>query len=309
MPDKKITVVIPVYNEAANIPLLHRELSATLTPQPYQFEFIFVDDGSRDNSLDVIRQLAREDNRVFYVELSRNFGQQYALKAGMDISRGDCVISMDCDLQHPPEVVVRLIEKWEEGFDVVYTTRHYDRKLPLIKRKTSTMFYSVLNSLSDIDLDQGTADFRLMDRRVVNALTRMNESSLFLRGLVKWSGFKQVGIEYQARDRQHGESKYGFSKMFNFGIQGILSFSTKPLVLIMYAGISTLILSVLVAVGLLTYYLSGNDVSSTVVILTGVMFFVSLQIAIIGIVCLYLAKLVTETRHRPLYFIRDTNYQ
>lgn len=308
MPQKKITIVVPVFNEAANIPLLYQELNTTLTPRPYDFEFVFVDDGSRDNSLDVLRELAKQDSRVYYIELSRNFGQQYALKAGMDVSNGDCVISMDCDLQHPPEVVLRLIAKWEEGYDVVYTTRDYDRSLPLIKRKTSTLFYTILNSLSDIELDYGTADFRLLDRKVVDSLARINESGLFLRGLVKWSGFRQLGIEYQARDRRHGTSKYSFGKMINFGVQGILAFSTRPLVLTMYGGIAAFLSSIILVIALAAYYLAGNEVKDTVIILAGVMFFVSVQITIVGIVCLYLAKVVTETRRRPLYLIRDTNY-
>src|SRR4030095_7381529 len=150
--NSKISFVIPVFNEAANIPLLYKELVNTLAGIPYSCEFIFVDDGSTDDSLITIKRLSETDSQVFYIELSRNFGHQYALKAGLDLSQGDCVISMDCDLQHPPEVVLKLIKKWEEGYDVVYTRRHPNRNLSWIKRKTSSLFYSLMDKISDLKL-------------------------------------------------------------------------------------------------------------------------------------------------------------
>src|ERR1044071_8236368 len=201
MTPKKISFVIPVFNEALNVRPLYQELTKILSNVKHAFEIIFVDDGSTDDSVAIIRELGSQDQRIFYIELSRNFGQQYALKAGMDIAKGDCVISMDCDLQHPSEVVLQLIEKWEEGYEVVYTKRLPDKTLPWLKRKTSDMFYRILNILSDTKLESGVADFRLLNRNVVQAITTLNESGMFLRGLVKWVGFKQTRIEYHAHDR------------------------------------------------------------------------------------------------------------
>src|SRR5688572_26288375 len=193
-PVKRISFVIPVYNEGGNIRILYEELTAVLREIKHTYEFIFVDDGSTDESLALIKDLAKEDSRVFYIELSRNFGHQYALKAGLDLSQGDCVVSMDCDLQHPPEVVKKLVEKWEDGYDIVYTRRKEDKKLPRIKRKTSWLFYAILNKVSDVKLENGTADFRLMNRKVLEAFSHLNENELFLRGLIKWAGFRQYAI-------------------------------------------------------------------------------------------------------------------
>ena len=213
---KKISFVIPVCNEGANIRLLYEELKSVLHKIPYQYEFIFVDDGSTDDSLNLIKKLSQEDSRVFFIELSRNFGHQYALKAGLDVSMGDCAITMDSDLQHPPEVVKQLIDKWEQGYDVVYTRRREDKNLPRLKRRTSAFFYAILNSLSDVKLESGSADFRLMNRTVLNAFNHLNENELFIRGLIKWAGFRQTAVDYIPRERHIGKSKYNFKKMVSF---------------------------------------------------------------------------------------------
>lgn len=305
---KKISLVIPVYNEAANIRLLYDELTSTLDGIDHSYEFIFVDDGSTDDSLDIIKQLAAETPHVFFIELSRNFGHQYALKAGLDLSKGDCVISMDCDLQHPPEVVKRLIAKWEEGYDVVYTRRKEDRKLPAIKRKTSSLFYTILNKISDVKLENGTADFRLMNRNVLNAFSHLNESELFIRGLIKWAGFRQTAVDYNPRERYAGKSKYGLKKMLSFALRGITSFSVKPLQLIAYLGMVLFLISmVLVPYALISYFI-GYTVSGWTSLMISIIFFGSLQLLMIGIIGLYLSKLVIQSKQRPLYFIRETNY-
>jgi polyisoprenyl-phosphate glycosyltransferase len=307
--DKRISIVIPVYNEAANIEPLYKELTATLHNIQYVCEFIFVDDGSKDESLKIIKQLAKNDFRVFFIELSRNFGHQYALKAGLDISRGDCAISMDCDLQHPPQVIKELINKWEEGYDVVYTRRKEDKSLPTIKRKSSSLFYAVLNKISDVKLEKGTADFRLMGRSVLTAFSQLNESELFIRGLVKWAGFRQTAIDYEPRDRHSGESKYNFKKMLSFAFRGITSFSVKPLQLIAYLGMILFFISmILVPYALISYFI-GRTVSGWTSLMIVTIFFGSLQLLMIGIIGLYISKLVIQSKQRPLYFIRETNYK
>ncbi|MEO5979494.1 MAG: glycosyltransferase family 2 protein [Chryseolinea sp.] len=309
MSTKKVSIVIPVFNEAANVAILLTELLACVKNLPYEFEFIFVDDGSTDQSLAIIKQLAMSDARVFFVELSRNFGHQYALKAGLDISNGDCVISMDSDLQHPPEVVVKLIEKWEEGYDVVYTRRQDDSSLPWIKRKTSTVFYNMLNRLSDLKLEHGTADFRLMNRNALNAFAHLNESELFIRGLIKWAGFRQTAIDYKPKDRHTGRSKYNFKKMVSFGLRGITSFSVKPLQMIAYLGMTLFFISMILAPYAIVSYLMGKAVSGWTSLMISVIFFGSLQLLMTGVVGLYISKLVIQSKQRPLYFIRDTNYK
>ena len=305
---KTISFVIPVYNEMANIPLLFEELMTVLSGVPYRCELIFVDDGSTDQSLALIKELARMNSNVYYIELSRNFGHQYALKAGLDLSQGDCVISMDCDLQHPPEVVKKLIAKWEEGYDVVYTRRKEDKKLPRFKRKTSLLFYKFLNKISDVKLENGTADFRLMNRNILDAFSHLNESELFIRGLVKWSGFRQTAVDYEPRERFAGETKYDLKKMLSFAFRGITSFSVKPLQLIAYLGLIFFLISVVLVPYALISYFIGHTVSGWTSLMISIIFFGSLQLLMIGIVGLYISKLVIQSKHRPHYFIRETNY-
>jgi glycosyltransferase involved in cell wall biosynthesis len=308
MASRKISFVIPVFNESANIRPLYHELSKVMASVKHTFEMIFVDDGSTDDSVEVIRQLGSEDRRIFYIELSRNFGQQYALKAGIDTANGDCVISMDCDLQHPADVVVKLIEKWEEGYEVVYTRRLPDKRLPWFKRKTSSAFYNVLNWLSDTKLESGVADFRLLNRNVIDVISRLTENGLFLRGLVKWVGFKQARIDYFARDRFSGKSKYSFRKMAEFALQGLLSLSTRPLFFILYCGMAMFLISSGFLAFLVIGYFLAKYVSMFLVILGIIGFFFSLQLIVIGIVSIYMSRLIVDARHRPAYLIRTTNY-
>ena len=305
---QKISFVIPVYNEEANIPILYRELTTVLAEVSYSVEFIFVDDGSTDESLILIKQLAKSDSRLFYVELSRNFGHQYALKAGLDLSSGDAVITMDCDMQHPPEIIIELLSKWNEGFDVVYTRRSDDENMSWFKRTSSVMFYRLLNWLSELKLEKGTADFRLVSRNVLNAFRSIKESELFLRGLVKWAGFRQIAVDYKPSQRYAGESKYSFKKMLSFAFRGITSFSVKPLKLVAFVGLFMFIISlILIPYALISYFL-GQTVSGWTSLIISIIFFGSLQLLMLGIIGLYLSKIAIQSKQRPLYFIRETNY-
>lgn len=306
--NKKVSFVIPVWNEALNITKLYSELTTTLSQVPYKYELIFVDDGSTDESLGMIKSLSQNDSSVFYIELSRNFGHQFALKAGLDMANGDCVISMDCDLQHPPQVVKNLLIKWEEGYDVVYTRRNEDKNLPWLKRKTSSIFYMILNRLSDLKLENGTADFRLMSRNVLNAFSHLNESELFIRGLIKWAGFRQTAVDYDPRERYSGRSKYDFKKMLSFGLRGITSFSVKPLKLIAYLGMILFLISTILVPYAIISYMLGKTVSGWTSLMILITFFGSLQLLMLGIVGLYISKIVVQSKQRPLYFVRETNY-
>jgi glycosyltransferase involved in cell wall biosynthesis len=305
---KKISLVIPVFNEASNLNVLYKELIAVLSSLSYEYEIIFVDDGSTDDSLVIIKNIAQIDPNIFFIELSRNFGHQYALKAGLDICKGDCVISMDSDLQHPPGVIKTLLEKWEEGFEVVYTRREEDKRLSWLKRKTSSFFYRLLNKLSDLNLEQGTADFRLMSRNMINAFAQLNENDLFIRGLVKWAGFRQIAVDYSPAERYSGKSKYSLGKMLSFGMRSITSFSVRPLKLIAYAGMVLFFISLLLIPYAVISFVLGFAVPGWASLMITVIFFSSLQLLMLGIMGIYISKIAVQSKQRPLYFIRETNY-
>jgi len=305
---RTISLVIPVYNEATNIPKLYDELQRVLGTLEYDYEIIFVDDGSRDTSLQEIKKISAHDPKIFYIELSRNFGHQYALKAGLDMARGDCTISMDADLQHPPEVIPRLLELWVKGFDVVFTCREDDPTLSLFKRKSSSFFYSTMKALSNLELEKGTADFRLMDRKVVDAFIRFGENDLFIRGLLKWIGFKQTSLLYFPNARYSGKSKYSLNKMTSLAFRAITSFSTKPLVLTAYLGIIFFLISIIYLPYALASYFTGNAVNGWTSLIMTVVFFGGLQLLMLGIIGLYLGKVAMQGKQRPLYLIRESNH-
>ncbi len=305
---KKVSIIIPVYNEASNIEKLFSELHSVLSNLHYNYEVIFVDDGSSDDSLSRIRKLTTEFSFVFFIELSRNFGHQNALKAGLDLSKGDCAITMDSDLQHPPSLIPELLSKWESGNDIVYTRRKENKKLPWFKRKTSSLFYLLINKLSDLKLENGTADFRLMDRKVLNAFSQLKENELFLRGLVKWAGFRQIAVDYSPQDRHSGKSKYNIFKMISLAFNAVTSFSTRPLKLIAYIGLTLFLLSLCFFPYVLISYFLDKTISGWTSLMMVVIFFGSLQLLILGIIGLYFSRMVVQSKQRPLYFVRETNY-
>ena len=305
---KKISIIIPVYNEATNITKLYSELIVVLSTLQYSYELIFVDDGSIDDSLIKIKDLAQANPCVFYIEFSRNFGHQYALKAGLDLSTGDAAITMDCDMQHPPEVIVSLIAKWNQGFDIVYTRRNDDQNLSWFKRTTSAMYYHFLNWLSELTLEKGTADFRLISRNVINAFKGIKENELFLRGLVKWAGFRQTAVDYDPHLRFSGNTKYNLKKMLSFAFSGITAFSVKPLKLVAYVGLFMFILSMILIPYALISYFVGQTVPGWTSLIISIIFFGSLQLFMLGIIALYLSRISVQSKQRPLYLIRDTNY-
>jgi polyisoprenyl-phosphate glycosyltransferase len=307
---KHLNIVVPVYNEEENIGILVTALHQVLQPfsDRYTYNVIIVNDGSSDRTLEVIKALCTQDTRVRYVSFSRNFGHQNALKAGIDRADADCVISLDGDMQHPPELIPTMLEKWEEGFDVVYTLRQSDESnLAFVKRQTSNWFYRVMNRLADLEMEKGTADFRLLDRKVVDILKELTEFELFFRGLVKWMGFKQFGIEYKANERRSGRSKYTLKKMMRFAVQGITSFSIKPLYIAAYLGLAFSLASLIyIPYALISYYL-GYAISGWTSVIVTIAFFGGLQLSILGIIGLYIGKIFMQGKHRPLYIVAETN--
>ena len=224
----KISVVIPAYNEEENLPEVTARIKEHLSGR-YERELIFVDDGSHDNTQRVLRDLREHDPEIHYVLLARNFGHQSALRAGIDYATGDCVISLDADLQHPPYLIPELLGHWLAGYDIVYTQRRDDEKLPWLKRRTSAVFYGLMNKLSSVNFEPGTADYRLIDRRVADVVRASPDVELFLRGFIHWVGFRQKRVAYTPEPRFRGTTKYTVRKMVKLALSGITSFSVRPL--------------------------------------------------------------------------------
>ncbi len=308
---KKISIVIPVHNEQGNIPVIFSRIKAVFAQlQSYTFEVIFVNDGSRDQSQLEIEKLAAQNTEVKFIEFSRNFGHQPAVKAGLDASDAMAMISMDADLQHPPEIIPELLKKWEEGFDIVFTKRTYPKQISIFKRKTSSLFYRFLSSISDVNLNEGGgSDFRLMDANVVQVLKNMNESDLFLRGLSNWMGFRQTGVDFVAAERMSGKSSYNLNKMMRFAFTGITAFSVKPLYLAAYLGF---LFSGFAIIGYGIYvihaFMVKTEISGWASLIMTVVFFGGIQLIILGILGIYLGKIFKQVKERPNYIIRSKNF-
>jgi dolichol-phosphate mannosyltransferase len=304
-PHPDLSVVIPCYNEAANLAALYQRLSPVLKSLNLSYEIIFVDDGSRDTTFDAIRTLHSEDKQVKGLSLSRNFGHQVALAAGLHHSSGNMVITMDGDLQHPPELIPEMINRCNQGFDIVNTKRLETEGAGFFKRNTSRMFYKLMNRLSDVELTEGGADFRLMNKKAVEAYTSFNERDRFNRGLVTWMGFNQDVIEYNAEERFAGKTKYTFRKMLRFAIDGITSFSSRPLRLAAYTGILVSIAGLLYAVYALVRHFSGATIPGWTSMLITVLLLGGVQLISLGVIGEYIARIFNEAKSRPLYFIKE----
>lgn len=283
------------------------QVEAVFASLPYKLSFIFVEDSSTDGTLEYIKEQAAIHNHIFYISLTKSFGHQNALKAGLDRADTDAVIMMDGDLQHPPSLIPELLAHWEKGYDIVYTIRNDHQEIPLLKKRTSNLFYDVINNLSDIELEQGAADFRLMDKKVVNVFRTFTESDIFMRGLVKWMGFPQIGIEYTSALRYQGESKYTLKKMLRFALQGITSFSTRPLYIAAYLGFFFSLFSLLYIPYIIYSYFFGKMVLGWPSVIATVAFFGGLQLMILGIIGMYLGKLFMQSKHRPHYIVKESN--
>lgn len=308
MPTPTISIIIPALNEEKNIRLVYQKLSEALSAE--NFEIIFVDDGSQDDTSKEIESLSKQDARVCGLSFSRNFGHQAALKAGIDAATGDAVISLDCDLEHPPELLPRMLEMWRAGADVVISKREISWKLPFYKSWSSRLFYWVLNKISEVPIEPGAADFRLLDKKVVTACKSLTENDLFWRGIIAWLGFKTVSIRYQQATRLHGESKYSFKKMIKLSLAGLTGFSVRPLYLGLYLGAffatsSFCYLAYAIGVKLL----GGESVPGWASVLASVLLIGGVQLLILGIMGIYLGRLFLQSKARPQYVIRESYQQ
>jgi len=304
---KKIALILPSHNEEGNVRPIYNKISLCMEQLNYDFSIIFIDDGSTDQTLSEIQSLAKSDNRVKYIELSRNFGHQFAIKAGLDHTDAEIVIMMDCDLQHPPELIPMMLREYERGYDIVRTHRKESDHESYLKRKTSSLFYSFFSKFSNIQLEKGSADFRLVSGKALEQLRKFHELDLFFRGLVKWIGFKQAIIEFQPNERYHGETKYTYAKMFILGLRGFTSFSTKPLYFSAYFGILVSIISLLFLPYVLSALFTGKTVAGWASIMLTISFFGGVNLLVLGIIGIYLAKLFMQSKSRPHYIIRNSN--
>lgn len=303
---KLITLVIPVFNEEENIKLIEETIFKILSPK-ISYEIVFIDDGSIDSSLDTIKQIANKKDNVYFISFSRNFGHQNALKAAFDRCRGDIIISLDCDLQHPPELIPDMLELWQHGFDIVYTCRKDTRDTSAFKRSSATLFYSIINLISKLNLKSGVADFRLIDKKVLDSLRLYNEYDLFFRGLVANIGFNQTEITYTAGKRAHGKSKYSIRKMISLAVSGITGFSVFPLRILTALGLLFSFFSLVYgfyAVGI--RFFTNQAVPGWASIMAGIYFLGGLQLAALGICGEYIGKTFLEVKRRPHYIIAES---
>jgi len=302
-----VSVIVPCYNESKALRLFFKELKKHL-PKKYSYEIIFVNDGSNDDTLEIIKSISSEQSFAHYISFSRNFGHQNALKAGFDLSSGDCAICLDSDLQHPPEIIPKLLKKWEQGFESVVTKRIDHDSISFFKKSTSKLFYRLTNHLSDIKLEEGIADFRLLDRKVIDALKELSENQIFLRAVIQWLGFKQIVVEYKAAERVAGESKYTIRKMFSFALSGITAFSIKPLRFSIYLG--SLIASFAFLYGFYALYINiftSQAIPGWTSIVMSILFIGGLNLLMLGIIGEYLGKLFIQNKSRPNYIISETD--
>lgn len=306
---KKISVLVPCYNEEASLPLLYTELVKVMNScQSYDWEVLFINDGSRDNTLSVIKDLRQRDMRVSYVDLSRNFGKENAMLAGFDYVTGDCMVIMDADLQHPPHVILKMLEKWEEGYEDVYAKRITRGKESWIRKKASLLFYSLLQKTTRIEILQNVGDFRLLDRCCIEALKSLRESERYTKGMFCWIGFKKTSVDFEQKNRVAGKSTWNYWSLFNLAIEGITSFTTTPL---RFSSILGFIIAIL-SFGLMLFHLVkaliwGDPIQGFPTLVVLILFLGGIQLLSIGIVGEYLGRVFNESKHRPVYIVREYN--
>ncbi|MBA7656766.1 putative glycosyltransferase [subsurface metagenome] len=304
--DKEVcSVVIPVFNEEENLELLHRRLSKVLENLCQEYEIIFVDDGSKDNSLKIMRKLRVTDPGVKIISFSRNFGHQIAITAGIDYASGSAVIVMDADLQDPPEVIPKLVEKWREGCDTVYAIRE-SRKDPILKRAIAFVFYRLFRRMSDVDVPMDAGDFRLMSRRVVDILKTMPERNRYLRGLASWVGFSQARIRYARDERYAGQRKYSLWQSARLAFDGVTSFSHFPLRLAIYLGLVVSLAGFLYSATIIILALVFDRVvPGWTTLMAAVLFLGGVQLIVVGVIGAYIGRIYVEVQQRPLYLIKQ----
>ncbi|RPH88720.1 MAG: glycosyltransferase [Chroococcales cyanobacterium metabat2.561] len=303
----KYSLIIPIYNEEETIPELYRRVSDVMDSLDDSVELILINDGSRDRSLNLMRELQERDARVCYISFARNFGHQAAVTAGLNFARGQVIVVLDADLQDPPELIPKMIESWQAGYHVVYAQRTKRKKESWFKRLTAYVFYRLLQQLADVDIPADTGDFCLMDRQVVDILNSMPERNRYIRGLRAWIGFRQTAVKFERDPRFAGEVKYTFKKSLALGINSLVSFSKIPLRLSTYLGLFSALIALLMALLVLYWRLQQPDspVTGLATILIAVFFLGSVQLISIGILGEYIGRIYEEVKGRPAYTIAE----
>ena len=306
---KKISIVIPAYNEEETLPFLFERLNSLIEKiSNYQFEILFINDGSKDNTLKIIKEQRKLDDRISYIDFSRNFGKEIAMIAGMDYATGDAVIFIDADLQDPPELILDFIKYWEQGYDDVYAKRKTRKGETFLKKFTSKMYYKVLQKLAGMEIQKDTGDFRLLDRRCVNALKKLRESQRCTKSMFSWIGYKKKEVLYDREPRIAGKTKWNYKKLIDLAIDGITSFTTSPLRISTYISIPTFIL----LAGYFLYVIAkciviSKPIQAYQAIIILILFFSGVQILLFGIIGEYLGRIFLESKNRPLYLVNEYN--
>jgi glycosyltransferase involved in cell wall biosynthesis len=297
-------VVIPVCNEAEVLPALQQRLLAVLDALPMTAELVYVNDGSSDGSLELIEEFCEADPRVALLDLSRNFGKEIAMTAGLDHAHGDAVVVIDADLQDPPELIPQMLKKWQEGYDVVYATRTSRKGESFVKKLTAQAFYRVMRIAGSVRLPSNTGDFRLLSRRAVNALKRLREQHRFMKGLFTWIGYRQTGIPYERDPRHAGQTKWQYWKLWNFALEGITSFTIAPLIIATYIGFITAISAFVFGLAIIYKTLVyGDPVAGYPSLMVVILFLGGIQLMSIGVIGEYLGRMFDESKQRPLYLV------
>lgn len=306
MTNIRYSIVAPCYNEEGNMHELHRRISEVMDRTGEPWELVLINDGSRDRTRELMQELHKRDERVHYIDFARNFGHQLAVTAGMDYAQGEAIILIDADLQDPPELILEMIQKWKEGYKVVYAIRSERKGETWFKLFTAKLFYRLIFRITDVNIPQDTGDFRLMDRQVVNAMKQMRERHRFIRGMTSWVGFSQTGVYYVRQERFAGETNYPLRKMLKFASDAITGFSYLPLQLATYLGFIVAALSGLGMLAVITARLFGNQAffgQATTLVM--VLFLGGIQLICLGIIGEYLGRIYDEVKHRPLYVVNQ----
>ena len=305
-----ISIVVPIYNEEKNIPILYERLKTAANAISSNHELIFVNDGSKDASFFELMKLAEKDKRVFYINFSRNFGHQIAVTAGLDYSKGDAVVIIDGDLQDPPELIPELYAKHKEGYEVVYAQRIKRKGESWFKKMSAKWFYRILRKVTHIEIPVDTGDFRLIDRKVVECLKQMPEQNKFLRGQIAWIGFNQTAVHFERQERIHGKTNYPFSKMLKLALDGITSFSDKPLAFVTRAGLFISLVSFLIILyAVFSHFVLDRTIQGWTSLIISSMFIGGIQLISIGIIGEYISRINKNILNRPLYIVGKTNIE
>ncbi len=305
---KRLSIIIPIFNEERILPELFQRVTDAARSITSDYELIFVNDGSKDKSIDILKQFAKQDKNVKYIDFSRNFGHQIAVSAGLDFSSGQAVVIIDGDLQDPPELIPEMYKKYKEGYPVVYAKRKERKGETPFKKLTAKLFYRILQKLTSIDIPLDTGDFRLIDRKVVDNLKKMTEQNKFLRGQIAWMGYKSTYVEFIRDERRFGNTGYPLSRMVKFAIDGITGFSNKPLVYVRNMGILVSIFAFLIMLyALYSYFVLERVITGWTSMIVASMFIGGIQLLSIGIIGEYIGRINTDVRNRPLYFINESN--